>query len=51
MPASVKPNWLVAKDWHETSRYESASLSDAKALVDAVGDANGGVLEWLKQHW
>jgi hypothetical protein len=51
MPPSVKPRWLVAKDWSEVSRYEVHSSTVARSLVDAVGDPSDGVLEWLKQHW
>ncbi len=44
-------NWLVAKDWRETSRYETTSETEARTLYEAVPDPTEGVLPWLKTHW
>lgn len=44
-------NWLVAKDWRETSRYETRSESEARSLYEAVSDPTDGVLPWLRTHW
>jgi hypothetical protein len=44
-------NWLVAKDWRETSRYETKSETEARSLYEAVSDPTEGVLPWLKTHW
>ena len=41
-------NWLVAKDWSESSRYEELTESEAKKLFNAVNDRTDGVLTWLK---
>jgi hypothetical protein len=44
-------NWLVAKDWRETSRYETNSEIEARSLYAAVSDPTEGVLPWLRTHW
>lgn len=44
-------NWTLTKDWSETSRYATWTRTQATQLVEAVGDAQEGVLPWLRQHW
>jgi HEPN domain-containing protein len=44
-------NWLVAKDWRETSRYETKSETEARSLFTAVSDQTDGVFPWLRTHW
>lgn len=44
-------NWTLVKDWSESSRYSTWSRAQAIELVDAVGDAQEGVLPWLRQRW
>ncbi|HEV3138435.1 MAG TPA: hypothetical protein VGZ26_11040 [Pirellulales bacterium] len=44
-------NWMIAKDWKETSRYKQTSEVDAKKLWSAVTDNPDGVLRWIKSHW
>jgi hypothetical protein len=44
-------NWLVVKDWSERARYERHTLTEARKMVDAVGDNINGVLTWIKAHW
>ncbi|QEP42036.1 HEPN domain-containing protein [Ectothiorhodospiraceae bacterium BW-2] len=45
-------NWLTAKDWSETSRYEcELSQSMAEDMISAINDPESGVLQWLKNYW
>ena len=48
---SQNVNWLVAKDWRETSRYETRPETEARSLYEAVSDPTDGVLPWLRTHW
>lgn len=43
--------WGVASKWTETSRYEMRDQFAAASMIEAVGDKNHGVLQWLKRHW
>jgi hypothetical protein len=43
--------WGVASKWNEASRYEMWDQFAAASILDAVGDPNHGVLQWLKKHW
>jgi hypothetical protein len=43
--------WSIASKWTEASRYTTWSQIAAADLVDAVGDPNHGVLQWLKKCW
>ncbi|EGQ9765569.1 hypothetical protein ACSVUS_004840 [Vibrio alginolyticus] len=47
-----KVNWAVAKDWSETTRYET-DIDEIKAndLYEAITDEDSGVLVWLKNYW
>lgn len=49
---SFEVNWTTAKDWNETSRYDS-TIAEVKArdLFAAVTDPAHGVLTWLKTLW
>ena len=47
----LQANWLLAKDWRETERYELKSEIEAKGLYEAVSDQSNGVLQWLRNHW
>ena len=49
--ASVARNWLIVKDWKESSRYELKSQAEAERLFDAVTNNPDGVLAWIKSHW
>jgi hypothetical protein len=51
LTTSQNVNWLVAKDWRETSRYETKSETEARSLYEAVTNTTDGVLPWLKTHW
>ncbi|WP_261904520.1 hypothetical protein [Vibrio fortis] len=47
-----KLNWAVAKDWSETTRYET-DIDQIKAndLYEAITNEESGVLKWLKNYW
>jgi hypothetical protein len=44
-------NWLLAKDWSESSRYRMSTQSQAESLVEAITDNTDGVLLWAKIYW
>jgi len=44
-------SWGVASKWTETSRYAMWDQFAAASIIQAVGDQNHGVLQWLKKHW
>lgn len=43
--------WGVASKWTETSRYSMWDQFAAESMINAVGDQQHGVLQWLKKHW
>jgi hypothetical protein len=43
--------WGVASKWNETSRYAMWDQFAAASMIEAVGDGNHGVLQWLKKRW
>ena len=49
--SAFRDYWDLAQQWSEQSRYRRYDKSDAKALVEAVGSAQHGVLRWIKLHW
>jgi HEPN domain-containing protein len=49
--ALLSLNWGVASKWKETSRYEIWDPFAAAGMIEAVGEQNHGVLQWLKKHW
>jgi len=45
-------NWTILQTWSETSRYESGRTAQQAAdLIDAIENAKGGMLPWLRQRW
>lgn len=44
-------NWSSVSEWTEASRYEMIDKYTSALMIDAVRDAQSGVLQWLKQHW
>jgi len=49
--ADLSAAWGVASKWNETSRYEMWDQFAAASMIEAVGDQNHGVLQWLKKRW
>lgn len=48
---SFTVNWAIVAEWRPDVRYEVVSAMDCQLLVESIGGANDGVLEWIKQHW
>ena len=49
--AQLGTNWLIAKDWSESTRYRLSTQQQAEELFDAITDNSDGVLQWVKNHW
>ena len=49
--AALSAFWGIATKWSEASRYEMWDQFAAASMIQAVGDGNHGVLQWLKKHW
>jgi HEPN domain-containing protein len=49
--ASFATNWAIAAQWVPDARYEAFDPMSAQLLVQAIGDPNSGVLQWIKTHW
>jgi len=47
----IQRNWGIVKDWSEQTRYEKKPRALAKALYDAITDANWGILPWIRSNW
>ena len=48
---ALKKNWVVVKDWTETTRYETVPHHKAKQLYAAITDKANGVMKWIRAHW
>ncbi len=44
-------NWIMAKDWTETTRYLQKTHLEARSMFDAVANQPNGVLSWIRIHW
>ncbi|MBI1321596.1 hypothetical protein GC170_00195 [bacterium] len=44
-------NWMVARAWTESTRYKITIETEARELVQAISDANQGVLQWISRYW
>ena len=49
--ARLGTNWLIAKDWSETSRYRLWTQAQAEKLFHAIEDDTDGALQWVKNFW
>ena len=43
--------WNDVQEWSEQSRYSKHSEQSARALIEAIGDRNHGVMKWVKLYW
>ena len=43
--------WGVVVEWSEQARYHRVAEFEARALYEAVADANHGMLRWIKTLW
>ncbi len=44
-------NWSVAKEWRETSRYDTSTHWQAKKLYRSITDKANGVMSWIRVRW
>jgi hypothetical protein len=44
-------NWDTVNQWEVTTRYESKTEAEAKALFNAVTHDPDGVLRWIQNYW
>jgi HEPN domain-containing protein len=49
--ATFLKNWDLVESWSEQSRYRASRPEQARALIEAVGNRNHGVLRWIKRFW
>ncbi|WP_398484240.1 hypothetical protein [Tardiphaga sp.] len=40
--------WEMVLSWNEQSRYASATLEEARTLIEAIDNQPNGVLSWLR---
>ena len=43
--------WTTVRDWSEASRYRNWEFWQAESLLNAIEDASGGLLLWIRLHW
>lgn len=48
---AMNANWIIAKNWAETSRYQMKTTADAAGLLKAIEDQTGGLLPWVQKRW
>jgi HEPN domain-containing protein len=48
---AMNANWIIAKNWAETSRYQRKTVADATELLNAIEDRTGGLLPWVRKRW
>jgi len=48
---AMNANWIIAKNWAETSRYQRKTAADADGLLKAIEDQTGGLLPWVQKRW
>jgi HEPN domain-containing protein len=44
-------HWGLVLAWSEQSRYERKDRAQAEGLIEAISDADHGVLPWIKARW
>lgn len=49
--ADLSANWGIVKDWKESNRYDIKTETQALELLEAINEANHGVLPWIKSRW
>ncbi len=49
--AAFLRNWDVVKLWSPERRYVTTDAAATRGLIEAVGNRNHGVLQWIKLHW
>ena len=50
--STLDTNWKIVELWSEESRYVvERNRIESEELINAVGDAEQGVLIWIQQYW
>jgi hypothetical protein len=49
--AQLQAYWGVVCNWSESSRYAMKDPFEAASLIQAIGDPQHGVFQWVKKHW
>lgn len=49
--ARFQTYWGIVGRWSEASRYDIVEAILAQELIQAIGDPEHGILQWIKQHW
>src|SRR4029077_2733610 len=44
-------NWDIVKRWSENARYATCDDAVASAMLDAIGDDERGLFQWLTSRW
>jgi HEPN domain-containing protein len=44
-------NWAQVNLWNEESRYETHTQQEAEEMIQAVRDADHGVMQCIRQYW
>ena len=47
----LRESWATVEGWSEQSRYEIWTIDAATSMINAVGDGNKGLMQWLRKHW
>ena len=48
---AMNANWIITKNWAETSRYQTKTVADATELLNAIEEQTGGLLTWVRKRW
>lgn len=46
-----RDNWLIVREWNETSRYHLYSQARSEELYRAISDQVEGVMPWIRSRW
>jgi hypothetical protein len=46
----LKANWTTVSKWSEQARYETWTTDAAATMLEAVGAADKGLLQWLQKR-
>ncbi len=44
-------NWAIVSEWKPEFRYTSTDPYSAQLMLEAIGNPDKGVLQWIKQYW
>jgi HEPN domain-containing protein len=47
----VVKNWNLVKTWSESARYATFDEAAAAGMLDAIGDDDRGLFQWLTSRW